>query len=268
LIQSLKSAVRDAIPLRLQVPIKYWYGLARGQSEAEMALLPDLVMRGSHVADIGGNRGIYAYRLWKLGAKLEVFEPNPDCARVLRSWASGADGVAIHPVALSSEQGSATLHVPVDEAGVEHDSSASIEAVEEGTYRDIEVPLRSLDSFGFADLDFIKIDTEGHEMSVIEGAKSTIQSSQPAMLIEIEQRHNRKTPISVIFEHITGLGYRGFFLRGRQLVPLGQFDVERDQSLHSFEANDGRYLNNFLFLSAIRLQAGNYRSLTARWMPE
>lgn len=266
MIQSLKTSLRDAIPNRLQVPIRHWYELVRGQSEAEMALLSSLVRRGSRVADIGGNRGAYAYRLWKLGARLDVFEPNPLCASILQSWAEHVGGVTVHSVALSSGDGTTMLHVPVDDHGVEHDASASVEPVAGGKYRDVEVPFRPLDSFGL-DLDFIKIDTEGHEMSVLGGATATLKASIPAMLIEIEQRHHRDQPIAEIFDHVAKFGYRGFFLRDGQLVPIDRFDVERDQSLAAFAANDGRYFNNFLFLSADRIEAGDYASLAARWMP-
>jgi FkbM family methyltransferase len=229
-------------------------------------LLPALVRRGAHVADIGGNRGSYAYRLWKLGARLEVFEPNPLCARVLQTWAGGASGVNVHPVALSSGEGSATLHIPVDDHGIEHDASASIHRHSGGSYHDVEVPLRSLDSFGFVNLDFIKIDTEGHEACVIAGATATLQTSQPAMLIEIEQRHHPEQPISAIFDRMTDLGYRGFFLRDGRLQSIEYFDLDRDQAPASFTVNDATYLNNFLFLSGARLKAGDYVSLARRWM--
>ena len=266
MIQSLKTRVRDAIPKRLQVPIRHWYGLVRRQSEAEMALLSSLVRRGSRVVDIGGNRGAYAYRLWKLGASIDVFEPNPECASILQSWAKSVARVTVHAVALSAGNGSTMLHVPIDDHGVEHDASASVEPVAGGKYRNVEVALRPLDSFGL-DFDFVKIDTEGHEMSVLGGATATLKASRPAILIEIEQRHHRDQPIANIFNYIADLGYQGFFLREGRLIPIDRFDVGRDQSLAAFAANDRRYINNFLFLSATRIGAGDYASLAARWMP-
>ena len=120
LLQKLKSSARDLLPARLQVPAKYWFSRFNGTAEPEMAMLPALVRAGDRVIDIGGNRGIYAYRLAKLGARIDVFEPNPTCLAVLHPWAASVPGVTIHATALSSHSGEATLHIPRDASGVEH----------------------------------------------------------------------------------------------------------------------------------------------------
>lgn len=263
----LKGVVRDLLPPRLQVPIKYHYGRLRQELEPEMSLLPALVSRGDRVIDIGGNRGTYAYRLHALGARVEVFEPNPVCLRVLRDWASHRAAVNVHAVALSASSGTAELAIPIDRAGIEHDASASIEhGVEQRDGADVRVEtvsIATLDGYGFRDATLIKIDVEGHEQSVIEGALVTIAASSPALLIEIEQRHLAK-PIGDIFARILSLGYQGFFLRDKKLAPLAEFDPARHQMLADFERHSGQYYNNFLFLATARLDAGAYRGLLAR----
>jgi FkbM family methyltransferase len=262
-LQKVKTIARNALPPRHQVPVKYWYGRLRGDVEQEMALLGELLGAGDHVLDIGGNRGTYAYCLWKLGARLDIFEPNPACAHILQHWAAGKAAVKVHAVALSDHGGMAELHVPVDEHGVEHDASASIEAMAGIASRTIEVPLRPLDSFGFIDTKFIKIDVEGHEASVIAGAAATLRASHPALLVEIEQRHN-SGPIDAVFRQIEDQGYRGFFLIEGKLRPLAEFDLQRHQSIEAFEGHRGAYQNNFLFLGKDALENGRYRSLMSR----
>jgi hypothetical protein len=168
---------------------------------------------------------------------------------------------------LSNVTGTATLHIPIDAHGVEHDASASIEVVGEGRQHDVEVPLRDLDSFGFTDLDFIKIDTEGHEGTIIAGAKATIRASFPAMLIEIEQRHLRSEKIEDLFQRLLALGYRGYFQRGQRLSPIENFDLARDQSRAAFESGSGPYINNFLFLAEQRIQSGEYSRFLSEWAP-
>lgn len=267
MIHSLKAALRDAIPRRHQVPIKYWYSAMRRHLEPEMALLPAIVRKGSHVVDVGGNRGIYAYVLAGLGARLEIFEPNPLCAGILTDWAAHQANARVHSVALSAETGTAMLHVPVDADGVAHDASASVEAHGEGLMQDIPVDLRPLDSFGFRAVEFIKIDTEGHEVAVLDGARETLRVAMPALLIEIEERHHGGQPITAVFDRIAAMGYTGFFLRAGRLVPIAKFDASRDQSLGAF-ATGGAYFNNFLFLGKERLARGDYAPLAERWIEQ
>jgi len=257
---NLKSYIRDLLPARYQVPVKYFYNWLRGNLEEEMSFLNLIVKGHDLVIDIGGNRGNFAYRFWQLRASVEVFEPNPACASVLSAWAVGKPNVHVHSVALSSTSGSAYLHIPVDDSGIEHDASASIENNEFTHARDQLVDLETLDSYSFQDVSMIKIDVEGHEHSVIDGAEKTLRSSFPALLIEIEQRHS-SNPISEMFNQIQNFGYQGFFLKNGSLITLEKFDIDRDQSVEKFGRQQAKYINNFLFLHQSRLDAGNYKQL-------
>lgn len=262
-MRDLKGYFRDLLPPAAQVPVKYLYGRLRHDLEPEMALLPKLVARGDRVIDVGGNRGTYAYRLRQLGARVEVFEPNPVCLRVLAPWAARQEAVTVHAVALSAGEGEAELAIPVDANGVEHDASASIEHGHDTDVRLQTVPIRTLDSFGVRDAVLIKIDVEGHEQSVVAGAQATIAASMPALLIEIEQRH-LDHPIAQAFAQVECLGYRGFFLVDGTLRPLADFDPAKHQAIADFEGKQRGYYNNFLFLAERALASGAYRDLTRR----
>lgn len=255
----LKTLARELLPKGRQVPVKYWYHRLRGTLEPEMDLLEKLIRRGSRAIDVGGNRGVYAYRLWKLGALVEVFEPNPTCVRVLEAWASGKSRLKIHSVALSDGRRVGRLHIPIDEFGIEHDASASIEHAGFARQREQLVNLQTLDSYCFSDVDLIKIDVEGHEYSVIAGTAATIAASKPALLVEIEQRHSTR-PIGEVFRKILDLGYRGYF-RDNVLLPLDDFDVTRDQIQGNLGRRGKRYINNFLFLHEHRLARREYEAL-------
>lgn len=259
MLQKFKSSVRDLLPGRFQVPIKYWFSHVTGGIEAEMALLPLVVTDGRRTIDVGGNRGTYAFRLAALGTRVEVFEPNPACHTMLSAWANGRPKVRIHAVALSSSEGEGELLVPLGNDGVEHDSSGSLEHGADGPVRHVAVPLRTLDSFAFDDVAFIKIDVEGHEASVIAGAHATIAANMPVLLVEIEQRHLERR-IDDVFAEISALGYAGYFIRDRRLTPLSDFVVAVDQSIGNLSA-PLRYHNNFLFLDARKIAAGAYRAL-------
>jgi FkbM family methyltransferase len=225
-----------------------------------MRLLPLLVSAGERAIDVGGNYGAYAYRLDRLGARVDVFEPNPTCVRVLDRWASSRPEVRIHPVALSAAAGRATLAVPTGGDGVVHSAAGSIEPRTFDHAQRATVETRTLDSFGLRDAALIKIDVEGHEASVIAGAAATLAASSPALLVEIEQRHS-PVPIATSFDRLAALGYRGYFLRDGSLVPLVDFSAERHQSLEASQRTGARYHNNFLFLAERHIAAGRYAPL-------
>ena len=69
-----------------------------------------------------------------------------------------------------------------------------------------------------------KIDVEGHEYSVIEGAEATLLASKPALLLEIEQRHIGR-PINEVFDKILSMGYHGFFIGLYGLTSLVNFSI-------------------------------------------
>jgi FkbM family methyltransferase len=260
---TLKSGLRDLLPMRYQVPLKYWYSAVRRTLEPEMKLISLILKNSDRVIDIGGNRGVYAYQFWRRGVKVEVFEPNPICYSVLEAWAADKPNVNVYPVALSARVGTANLHIPVDGSGIEHDASASIEHIGFAKTRDQLVSLQTLDSYQFDGVGLIKIDVEGHEYSVIAGATKTLTSSRPALLVEIEQRHIDK-PIQDVFESILVLGYQGFFLGVRSLMPLAEFEAPSHQSMENFGTGKVPYVNNFLFLHRSRVASEEYRALLER----
>jgi len=49
----------------------------------------------------------------------------------------------------------------------------------------VNVPARTIDSYNFEDVDVIKIDVEGSELFVIEGAQKTIDKYRPSIQVEI-----------------------------------------------------------------------------------
>ena len=46
------------------------------------------------------------------------------------------------------------------------------------------LPIRAIDSYGFDDVDFIKLDCEGYEALILEGGKKTISRCRPVILME------------------------------------------------------------------------------------
>ena len=102
-----------------------------------------------------------------------------------------------------------------------------------------------------ASVNFVKCDVEGHEQAMLE-APPRLLEARPAVLIEIEQRH-REAPIQQTFDRFADAGYEGYALGESGLIPIAEFDVERDQLAlmtpgELQPAPPPGYLNDFLFV--------------------
>ncbi len=200
-----------------------------------MAVADHFAPSGATVVDVGASWGLFTYHLARrIGKSGQVysFEPHPDNAPMLRKLGEARPYVHFSQAAVSDEPGTAQLLVPehhnrqvTAQGSLAHGFDGQDVAVQK-----IEVPLVRLDDVlgPDVDVDFVKIDVEGHEMSVLRGGADMFRRCRPAMLIEIEQRH-LSVPIADVFRQIEDLGYHLFYITQSALRPIAEFDVERDQ---------------------------------------
>jgi len=230
-------------PARSQMAARYRYRQIRGRLEEEMAWIDRLIPPGRRAIDVGANKGIYTYLLAKHCEHVEAFEPLPDCAEAIRRCAHPR--ITLHEYGLSDQAGVSTLFLPIHE-GRKVDGYATLHKTD-APHAEINIVLRRLDDFEFSDVSFIKIDVEGHELAVINGARETILSEKPVMLIEIEQRHHAG-PISEVIHTCIQLGYAGYFVAGKQLQPIESFEPQIHQSSLAANGDLAAYINNFIFI--------------------
>ena len=233
------------------------WALKRRQGERTLAVIDALVARGDATVDIGANWGLYTARLAHLAGsdgQVDAFEPHPDHVRTLGLLACRRPQLRVHSMALSEASGSVVLHVPLVR-GRRVTALASLKPPKADVeHETVTVPTARLDDVlsGRRPPSFMKCDVEGLESEVLRGAEATLRSSQPALLVEIEQRH-RVDPIDNTFGYLCGLGYRGYFFGPGGLSPLEDFDVERDQLAHlqpglvEYEMPN-EYVADFLFV--------------------
>lgn len=219
--------------------------------EPEYYLLDHFVDPRRVAIDVGANEGYYSGRLSQLCAQVHCFEPIPWMADNLRRRLRPS--VRVHQLAVSDHNGEGVLRVPYRGA-VEMHGTSTIEPgnpLREATHTE-EVPCRlvRLDDVIDEHVGFIKVDVEGHELAVLQGAAALIAKDRPVLLVESEKRHNAAAPESV-FEFLRELGYTGLFVEEGRLRLLSHFrfaDHQRPDNLADGTRKVGVYVNNFVFL--------------------
>jgi FkbM family methyltransferase len=179
--------VREMLTL-LMPPSAYYRRRIAAEARAgepEVAVLDQLMRRGGTAVDVGANQGFFAYALSALADRVVAFEPNPDYALFARIMLRGR--AEVHRLALADKPGSAAFHVPIDHDGAVLHLAGSLKGTH-GQFprtRTHQVEVRTLDSFALTDVRFIKVDVEGSEREVLDGATATIARDRPALLLEL-----------------------------------------------------------------------------------
>ena len=216
----------------------------RRRGERELALLPFLADARRTSIDVGANKGVYIYWLARYSRHVYAFEPNPKIFRILKAGAGRAPGVTVSPVALSDTSGRDVLRVPRNESGYSNQRATLHDGIPGAFYAELEVETRRLDDERIDDVGFIKIDVEGYEFAVLDGAAETIRRDRPVLLIEIEEIHNQ-IPIETALERVCSLGYAAFAVIRGALTAIERFSPEAN---HRAAAKRADYVFNFIFL--------------------
>ena len=210
-----KELVNDSIPqefshtLSLQVPdliirqlekIKLKHRAEKYRYKEDQAGI-DYIRRNIHqgdiVFDIGAHKAGYLYFfLEQLGnsGKVVAFEPQSSLHKYLRKlkdlfeW----ENVVIESSAVSEKSGTAVLCIPYNNGRTSSPCATIIESHTLFEFQAKEtVATISVDEYCFRNKiapDFLKIDVEGNELSVLKGAATLLQTRKPRILFECEAR--------------------------------------------------------------------------------
>ena len=199
---AIRTAIRNLLPAGRRLGYEFLAARLTGRLEPELLHL-DRITRGGRLAlDIGANQGFFSYALARSFERVIAFEPNPTIAADLRAYRSPR--IRIESVALSAADGRGELFLP-EMQGVEQHGWASFDRnnlPDATSVKALDVSIRSLDSYGLTDLDFVKIDVEGHEPEVLAGATGTLRRNRPVILAEVKAA-NRERVLALLSE----LGY-------------------------------------------------------------
>lgn len=176
-------------------------------SDFEIALLTQLIPSGGLVVEVGANMGTHTIPLAKTvgnSGLVIAFEPQ----RALHSiiCANAALNQLFNIVALNRAVGSQSGNIIVP--NINYDSENNFGSLSLGAWNSGEqVELQTIDMLGLPICSLIKIDVEGMEKEVLEGAKNTISRLRPVMYIENDRKEKQEDLIA----YTKSLGYRLFW---------------------------------------------------------
>ena len=202
----------------------YWFHGRRRERET-MRMFAACLKHGYTAIEVGGHIGyvsLYLAQLVGPDGKVVVFEPGSNNQKYIQHNISGVDQIELVQKAVSNEDG-ATLFFEEELTGQNNSLLKDYEVFEtnrEGSYSEDayathEVEVVRLDSFlGQRELkpDLIKIDVEGAEWMVLEGAQRTIAEDLPVLMVEITHRKEDA------YEVLKNLKYRLFDASGREIT--------------------------------------------------
>jgi FkbM family methyltransferase len=151
--------------------------------DAEVACCAKLLQRPPRtVLDVGANRGDYSSAVVARypDCSLHAFEPSPVNATLLRARFKGNSRVRIHEVALSDIEGEACLWADRPGSGLASLSERRLDHFGIRLKESVQVRTVRLDQFAkqadIREIDWVKLDVEGHELFVLQGMGSLLDS--------------------------------------------------------------------------------------------
>jgi len=227
------------IPSKLYIRrlvLKEWI---RGRKD--IRILKYLINKEKNSIDVGAYKGVYTYFLAKYSKKVYAFEPNPKSYKILKKTVNKK--VEVLPYALSNKSSFDLLKIPKGRKGYSNQGGSIRNVKLDKNFGKLKVETKKIDDLKLKNIGFIKIDAEGVELKVLNGAKKLIQKYKPTLLIEIEERYI-SDPIEKSLSKILNLGYRGFALIGETLTPLRFFDGDKN---HRLDYGPDYHANAFIF---------------------
>jgi FkbM family methyltransferase len=165
------------------------------------------------VFDVGANRGDWTRFLLRRrpAARVVLFEPAAGCFPHIQPLLD--DRVQLERSAVGAAIGTIQLWSsgPTDGAASVHPRHDSLFGGRQFTAA--EVPITTLDAFivqrGFARVDFVKLDIEGHELAALQGAQDSLRSGKiRALAFEFGIANvNSRTYLRDFWELLHPLGY-------------------------------------------------------------
>ena len=198
----------------------YWFH-GKGRERETFEIFSKILKKGDCVIEVGGHVGYLAmYFSHSIGesGRLFVFEPGENNLPYTRRNLSHLKNTTLIEKAVSNTNGK--LHFYLEDLtgqnnSLVHDYQAFKDNVENSvgslSYREVEIDAVTLDTFvqeRDLSVQFIKIDVEGAEKMVLDGARQLISGQHPCLMVEVTKDH------AGVFDFFRELGYQAYTEQG------------------------------------------------------
>jgi len=184
-------------------------------AQAEVHLLEQIVRAGDTVIDVGANIGTHALAFAQMvgrHGRVHAFEPSSWNYDLLTAnlAANNLTSVRSYQSCVGAAPGTVAFPLigPLDGDNL---GAVGFYLIEEWGCETVERPITSIDSLALPRIDLIKIDVEGHELAVLDGAMATIAAARPAIFVEIINavavKSGEEGFAQAVIERLRPLGY-------------------------------------------------------------
>ncbi len=176
--------------------------------EAEIRAVAPILEPGCTVVDVGANIGTHTLAFSKMvgpRGRVVAFEPQRIVHQIL--CGNVALNALTNVVVLNAAAGNAAGHVRIPSIDPTRDYNFGAIAVSQNEGEGDLVEVVTIDALGLQSCRLIKIDVEGMEPTVIEGARETIERCEPALFVE----NNTVEKSAAVLKAISSVGYRGYW---------------------------------------------------------
>ncbi len=207
----------------------------------EMEFVKRLLRRDMTVVDVGAHHGLYTLLASKRvgwDGHVVAIEPSPrECARLEKHLQlNRCSNVELVACAAGEDPGEADLYL-VD-GFQDWCNSLRPPAIEESA-KTVRVQVRRLDDIlselEISKVDFVKLDVEGAELSVLYGAMKLLhRDSRPAMLVEVQDVRTRQWGYAAreILQFLIRMDYQWFAIAAKgALLPISCNEESYDANL-------------------------------------
>ena len=214
--------------------------------EEELLILDKVIDKNLESVDVGVYRGVYTYQLSKISKHVHGFEPNPLIFSYLnKNLKKLAKNITLYENALSDVSVTTNLKVPkrfntLNKKNYEEMYKLGAATIHEKNllnsedFTTFKIKTKKLDDILVNNnIGFIKIDVEGHEENVLNGAIEIIKRNKPVLLVEIEEKHSKKN-VKESINFINSLGYKSYYLSGLNLESTNKLNNYEDRNNYFF----------------------------------